>query len=83
MAIFEVFKNPDGTYSTKRTMAWGFFICTALVAGVGLFRPTVNETIYITTFTGFLSGCLGSLGITTLDLKHQVNALVTSKKEKE
>ena len=71
----DMIMNPGGTdYSTKRTIAWILLFTTITIGFIGLLKDNINETIFITVFTGFLSSVVGTLGITSFDytqfLKH-------------
>lgn len=58
----ELFSNPDGTASTKRTMGW-LLIISALV----LIFVFPNHSAYEYSITALLSTAVGALGLSTVD----------------
>jgi len=58
----ELFSNPDGTASTKRTMGWLLIISTLVLIFV---FPTHQAYEY--SITALLSTAVGALGLSTVD----------------
>ena len=67
--IKELFSNPDGTGSTKRTAGWLLIFISILVGGVGLFITPISSAFDI-IFISFLSSALSCFGLTSIDYRN-------------
>lgn len=64
--IKELFSNPDGTGSTKRTVGWILIICAITTGFSGLWF-TVNTALFDMIFCGFLTTGAGMFGMSSFD----------------
>lgn len=66
----QLFLNESGNLSSKRIMSWTMFLCSIVLGFLGLYIKDINETVFITVFTGFTTSWISLAGITTLDKKY-------------
>ena len=72
--VKDIFANPDGSYSTKRTAGWVCLFISAIVSAFLLYKQGDNEVISLSIFGGYLGAFLGAMGISTVDTKSYLNA---------
>lgn len=63
--IKELFSNPDGSASTKRTMGWMLMISALVIIFV-----IPNHVAFEFVVTALLSTAVGSLGLSTIDYNY-------------
>ena len=62
----DLFSNPDGTGSTKRTAGWLLLICAVIVGFSGLFFSP-NALFFDVVFFGFLTTATSLFGLSSYD----------------
>lgn len=76
--IMELFSNPDGTGSTKRTAGWLLILFSILIGSVGVFTHYVNTDVFSIVFLSFLTGGLSAFGLSSFDTKTYFNNIGTN-----
>lgn len=64
--IHDLFANPDGSGSTKRTAGW-LLLFVAIAVGVWLGLTSDSETVQLVVFGSLLAGGLAAFGISSAD----------------
>lgn len=76
--IKELFSNPDGTASTKRTAAWLMLFSTMVLGFYGVWASS-TAGVFDVVFLTFTSSFMGLFGISSIDYNTYVKSL--NKKE--
>jgi len=68
----DIFSNPDGSGSTKRTAGWVLLACSILVGFAGLFFSP-NIIFFDAVFFGFLTTATSMIGLSSFDYSSFIN----------
>lgn len=74
----DLFSNPDGSGSTKRTIAW-MLIFVDMVFGIICTFLDVNQSVFDLVFISLLTAGLSALGLSTVD--YNIGAIVERSKK--
>jgi hypothetical protein len=74
----DLFSNPDGSGSTKRTIAW-MLIFVDMIFGMICTFIDVNQSVFDLVFISLLTAGLSALGLSTVD--YNIGAIVERSKK--
>jgi hypothetical protein len=72
--IKDIFSNPDGSGSTKRTAGWLLLACSIVIGFSGVFLGNVVNAVYFdAVFFGFLTTATSMFGLSSFDYSSFIN----------
>lgn len=80
--IKELFSNPDGTASTKRTAAWIMLFATLFLGIYGVWSNT-NAGVFDVVFLTFTSSFMGLFGFSSIDYATFVKGIKKGEQKNE